>query len=192
MGGTLNDYQHKRDFSRTPEPQGEDTSGEQPIFVVQKHAASRLHYDLRLAIEGVLKSWALPKGPSLDPTQERLAMETEDHPLAYAQFEGVIPADEYGGSSVIVWDQGTYSYEPDDQDEPSIAKAYRAGEIKFRLHGQKLSGRFVLLKTRQQRNSWLLIKQKDEYADSGQDVLSARPESVLSRQTVEEVAADAG
>lgn len=186
MSGQLKDYHKKRDFERTPEPSDGGAPSDSPIFVIQKHAASSLHYDLRLEISDALKSWAVPKGPSLDPSQKRLAMATEDHPLAYADFEGHIPEDEYGGGNVIVWDKGTYNLEDSDWNEH---QAYENGEIKFTLRGQKLGGEFVLVKTGQQRNAWLLIKKKDGYADTETDIVSQRPESVISGKTVEEVEA---
>lgn len=185
MDNRLNDYRKKRDFRRTPEPSDNNPQSNQPIFVIQKHAASRLHYDLRLEIDGVLKSWAVPKGPSLDPAQKRLAMETEDHPMSYADFEGRIPEEEYGGGNVIVWDSGTYALENDESSD--AVEAYTHGEIKFTLSGQKLSGRFVLVKTEQQQNSWLLIKEKDTYADTDYDPVMERPESIVTGKTVEEV-----
>ncbi len=184
MGDQLKDYRKKRDFKQTPEPSDNSTQSNHPIFVIQKHAASSLHYDLRLEINGVLKSWAVPKGPSLDPSQKRLAMETEDHPLSYAEFEGHIPEDEYGGGNVIVWDSGTYTLE---DDTPDVRQAYENGEIKFTLDGYKLQGQFVLVKTPQQKNSWLLIKKKDDHADTETDPTSANPGSVLSGKTVEEM-----
>src|SRR5436190_20959465 len=137
----LREYQRKRDFGRTPEPRGDATSHRQAHgFVVQKHAASRLHYDFRLELDGTLKSWAVPKGPSLDPADKRLAMQTEDHPVDYADFEGVIPEGEYGGGTVLLWDQGTW--EP--VEDPH--KGLRAGALKFRLDGRKLQGRWTLVK----------------------------------------------
>lgn len=185
MGDQLADYRSKRDFNRTPEPRDDGNAHTRPIFVIQKHAASSLHYDLRLEINGVLKSWAVPKGPSLDPARKRLAIETEDHPMSYAEFEGRIPEEEYGGGNVIVWDSGTYALENDNSSDAT--EVYASGEIKFTLSGQKLSGRFVLVKTAQQQNSWLLIKEKDTYADTDYDPVTERPESIVTGKTVEEV-----
>lgn len=183
MGGQLSGYRRKRDFERTPEPDDETSeNNEHRTFVVQKHAASSLHYDFRLEIEGVLKSWAVPKGPSLHPSHKRLALETEDHPLVYADFEGRIPEDAYGGGDVIVWDRGAYTLKADEHADPMTA--YENGEIKFVLHGQKLQGGFVLVKTQQQHNSWLLIKKRDDYADTETDILSHRPESVVTGETI--------
>lgn len=191
----LDEYRRKRHFAKTPEPDAETlpkNNGKRakagaPSFVIQKHAASRLHYDLRLEHEGVLLSWAVPKGPSLDPAQKRLAVQVEDHPLAYAGFEGVIPAGEYGGGSVIVWDRGTY------EPEGEMAKMLSQGRFKFRLQGEKLSGSWNLVRTAGRSadgKNWLLIKSKDNAAVplAKGDVLAERPESVLSGRTVEEVA----
>ena len=136
-------YRSKRDFARTPEPAGAAPGSGGRRFTVQRHRATALHYDFRLEIDGVLVSWAVPKGPTLDPKQKRLAMRTEDHPIEYLDFEGVIPAKEYGGGDVIVWDWGTW--EPEETDDP--AKALRKGEIKFRLHGERLVGRFTIVRT---------------------------------------------
>src|SRR3989441_10209747 len=143
--GSLKDYQKKRRFTKTPEPgPKKKTTRTGRIFVIQKHRASHLHYDFRLEADGVLKSWAIPKGPSLDPTVKRLAMQVEDHPVDYAKFEGVIPEGEYGGGTVMVWDYGTY--EPENTTD--VSAAIRKGELKFTLHGQKLKGSWVLVRTR--------------------------------------------
>lgn len=191
----LDEYRRKRHFAKTPEPKADGSTksrkrslaGQQLSFVIQKHAASRLHYDFRLEHEGVLLSWAVPKGPSLDPAQKRLAVHVEDHPLSYASFEGVIPAGEYGGGSVIVWDRGTYEPEGD------MAKMLSQGRLKFRLKGEKLSGSWNLVRTggrSAEGKNWLLIKSKDEAAVplAKGDLLAERPESVLTNRTVEEVA----
>src|SRR2546428_8506879 len=160
---TLTTYRRKRDFKETPEPKGKaktKASRKGPLYVIQKHAASRLHYDFRLELDGTLKSWAVPKGPSLDPADKRLAMQVEDHPLEYASFEGTIPAGEYGAGSVILWDRGTWQPAGDPQ------AAYRAGALKFSLEGTKLRGSWVLAKIRGGRQdrsghrSWLLIKHR--------------------------------
>jgi bifunctional non-homologous end joining protein LigD len=185
----LEDYRRKRDFSVTPEPRGTERDAKDRSFVVQKHAASRLHYDFRLGMEGVLKSWAVPKGPSLDPADKRLAMETEDHPLEYGDFEGVIPEGEYGGGASAIWDRGTWEPVGDPH------KDYRKGSMKFKLHGEKLRGGFALVKIkgRDRRDavkSWLLIKEKDEYARPGSNVVEALPDSVVTGRSVEQVAAD--
>lgn len=167
----LKDYHNKRKFDETSEPKGKTKkSKEKLIFVIQRHAASRLHYDFRLEIEGVLKSWAVPKGPSLDPKDKRLAMMVEDHPYDYKDFEGNIPEGNYGAGQVEVWDSGTY--EPLEEnsklsDEKELLKELHAGSLKFILHGKKLKGEFALVKMKNtDDNSWLLIKHKDEFAES--------------------------
>lgn len=183
----LRTYQKKRDFKRTPEPKGARAKKPAPglSFVVQKHAARRLHYDFRLELGGVLLSWAVPKGPSLKPEEKRLAVRTEDHPLEYADFEGEIPRGEYGGGTVIVWDRGSWTPEGDPE------RGLKAGRLTFDLHGQKLNGRFHLVRTRGQgkekSEQWLLFKGKGEGADSAIDVVDARRDSVLSGRSLEEV-----
>jgi bifunctional non-homologous end joining protein LigD len=186
----LREYRRKRDFSVTPEPPGREApGGSGRSFVVQKHAASRLHYDFRLELEGVLKSWAVPKGPSLDPADKRLAMQTEDHPVEYGDFEGIIPEGEYGGGTVVVWDQGTW--EPVGNPHQDFHK----GSMKFRLHGHKLRGGFALVRiasrdARDEGKSWLLIKEKDDQARPGYDLTAAEPQSVVSGRSLEQVKAD--
>ena len=184
----LEEYRAKRDFSRTaePAPPVAVAVGSGPLtFVVQKHAARRLHYDFRLEVDGVLKSWAVPKGPSLDPSAKRLAMEVEDHPVEYGGFEGVIPESEYGGGTVMLWDHGTY--EPDADD---VGMALRAGELRFTLHGKKLHGGWVLVRTGGRR--WLLIKRKDDAASKTVDVATEKPRSVVSRRLLAGIARDEG
>jgi bifunctional non-homologous end joining protein LigD len=183
----LEEYRRKRRFEKTPEPTGEKGSeATSNRFVVQKHDARRLHYDFRLEIDGVLKSWAVPKGPSLNPADKRLAMQTEDHPLAYADFEGVIPEGQYGAGPVMVWDQGTF--EP--EGGLSAAQQVERGDLKFTLHGRKLRGGFVLVKVRkpqkEQGKPWLLIKHKDPYVDPGWNV-DDHDGSVLSGRTLKEI-----
>jgi len=170
----LKDYQEKRKFDETTEPKGKTKKSKNKlIFVIQRHAASRLHYDFRLEMEGVLKSWAVPKGPSLDPQDKRLAMMVEDHPYDYKDFEGNIPEGNYGAGQVEVWDSGTY--EPLDEnsklsDEKELLKELHAGSLKFVLHGKKLKGEFALVKMKNaENNAWLLIKHKDEFAESPYD-----------------------
>ncbi|MBV8328138.1 DNA polymerase ligase N-terminal domain-containing protein [Chryseobacterium sp.] len=170
----LKDYQQKRKFDETSEPKGTTKKSKNKlIFVVQRHAATRLHYDFRLEMEGVLKSWAVPKGPSLDPQDKRLAMMVEDHPYDYKDFEGNIPEGNYGAGQVEVWDSGTY--EPLEEnskvsDEKELLKELHAGSLKFRLHGKKLKGEFALVKMKNsENNAWLLIKHKDEFAESPYD-----------------------
>jgi len=183
----LEDYRKKRDFSRTPEPAGEARPAGGNSYCIQKHAASRLHYDFRLELDGVLLSWAVPKGPSFDPRDKRLAMHVEDHPVEYGSFEGVIPEGEYGAGTVVLWDRGTWAPVIDP------ALALRKGELKFELNGEKLRGRWALVKIKgDDPKAWLLVKDKDEHARSSEelDVVSARPESVLSGRGLAEVAAE--
>jgi bifunctional non-homologous end joining protein LigD len=186
----LREYHRKRDFAITPEPRGEEGKSEGRSFCVQKHAATRLHYDFRLEMEGVLKSWAVPKGPSYDPADKRLAMHTEDHPLDYGDFEGIIPEGQYGGGTVLLWDRGTW--EP--LEDPH--KGYRAGKLKFRLDGEKLQGGWTLVKirgrdARDDEKSWLLIKETaDGTAQTGYDVTEERPESVATGRGMEQIAAE--
>jgi len=189
----LQEYTKKRHFALTPEPSGEENVRRQRngpfIYVVQKHLASHLHYDFRLEWRGTLLSWALPKGPSLDPAVKRLAMRTEDHPIEYANFEGVIPADQYGAGTVMLWDRGTW--QPDDAD---VEASLKKGEIKFTLYGEKLKGSWVLVRTRGfGRNpggsAWLLIKHRDRYA-STEDVTEEEPRSVATRRFLADIARD--
>ncbi len=170
----LKDYQQKRKFDETSEPKGKTKkSKNQLIFVIQRHAASRLHYDFRLEMDGVLKSWAVPKGPSLDPKDKRLAMMVEDHPYDYKDFEGNIPEGNYGAGQVEVWDSGTYGPLEENtklSDEKELLKELHAGSLKFILHGKKLKGEFALVKMKNSEdNAWLLIKHKDEFVESPYD-----------------------
>ncbi|MCL5999323.1 MAG: DNA ligase [Chloroflexi bacterium] len=186
----LSAYRHKRDFARTPEPSGaREPSQALPIFVVQKHAASHLHYDFRLEVDGVLKSWAVPKGPSLAPHMRRLAVPTEDHPLAYANFEGVIPDGCYGAGTVMVWDTGTYESTTTQNRHPvSMTDALREGHVTFRLHGTKLRGEFALIHIHGARkDTWLLITMQDEDADPGHDPTLTQPNSVLTGRSLDEI-----
>jgi bifunctional non-homologous end joining protein LigD len=200
----LDEYNRKRDFKVTSEPAGKigakRRQGEPLTYVIQKHAASRLHYDFRLELDGVLKSWSVPKGPSLDPRVKRLAVEVEDHPMEYGGFEGIIPKGQYGGGTVLLWDRGVWAPQGDAQ------KDLRKGELKFVLEGEKLSGGFALIKlkgkpNRRPRSSaqaypddrgWLLIKEKDPGArpEADLDITAARPESVATQRSMEEIAAD--
>ncbi|MGA8144207.1 MAG: DNA polymerase ligase N-terminal domain-containing protein [Candidatus Acidiferrales bacterium] len=191
---TLKEYRKKRRFGVTPEPagKGEANNRKDPslIFVVQKHRASRLHYDFRLEWKGTLLSWAVPKGPSTDPAVKRLAMQVEDHPIEYASFEGVIPEGEYGGGTVMVWDTGTW--EP-EQPDPSVA--LEKGDLKFTLHGRKLKGSWVLVRTRgfggSSKPSWLLIKHRDKFASS-KNLTITEPRSALSNRLLADIARDGG
>jgi bifunctional non-homologous end joining protein LigD len=188
MTGKLDLYRGMRDFTRTPEPAGEvgSDTGERR-FVVQRHRASHLHYDLRFEVDGVLVSWAVPKGPTLDPKVRRLAMHVEDHPIEYLLFEGVIPSGEYGGGDVVVWDTGTW--EPVHTDDPGAA--IRAGELHAEMHGQKLRGRLVLVRRddRGDGREWMLLHKRDDHAVPGWDP-EQHPRSVLSGRTNDEVRAD--
>jgi bifunctional non-homologous end joining protein LigD len=187
--GRLAEYRRKRRFDITPEPPPRlrrQMRGAKALeFVVQKHRAGHLHYDVRLEHEGVMLSWAVPKGPSLDPSVKRLAMETEPHPMDYNQFEGVIPDGEYGGGTVMIWDRGTWWPEGDD-----VARAYAKGRLKFGLEGRKLRGSWALVRTRGPRQ-WLMIKHADEHA-SPEDVTVTKPHSVVSRRTLAGIARAAG
>lgn len=178
----LTKYNRKRNFDLTTEPKGEiKKSKNEPIFVVQKHAASHLHYDFRIEMEGVLKSWAIPKGPSMNPEEKRLAILVEDHPYAYKDFEGTIPEGNYGAGTVIVWDSGTYSLENEN-----IKESIKSGHLDFVLKGKKLKGEFALVRLKiPQKNAWLLIKKKDEFASST-DILKEN-KSVISNLTLEEI-----
>jgi DNA ligase D-like protein (predicted 3'-phosphoesterase) len=183
-------YHARRDFSRTPEPAGKrKPSGERPGFVIQEHKASTHHFDFRLEVDGALRSWAVPKGPSTDPREKRLALPVEDHPLDYADFEGVIPQDQYGGGAVIVWDRGTYENITEKDGEPQpVGKALEHGHLLIRLRGEKLEGGYALHRTGKGRDErWLLIKMRDDQADARRRPTSTQPESVVSGRTVGEV-----
>ena len=193
---SLKRYRKKRGSGRTPEPSGKKGSKKRsggPIFVIQKHDASQLHNDLRLEVEGVLASWAVPKGPSTDPREKRLARKVEDHPLDYAEFEGVIPEEEYGGGTVLVWDKGTYrNTTEEDGEEVSMAQALREGHATFVLKGKKLRGGYALTRTKRGKDSqnWLLVKMKDDHADARRNPVSTEPKSVLSNRTLRQIADD--
>lgn len=191
----LAEYRRKRDFSRTTEPAGAPRrAGRRLAYVIQKHAASHLHYDLRLELDGVMKSWAVPKGPSLDPAIKRLAMQVEDHPIEYNQFEGTIPKGEYGGGTVMIWDRGTYAYGGSDDDDPieALRRGYEKGDFKFELHGDRLTGSWVLVRTRRgdaRRPQWLLIKHRDHAAEPGSEVVEEYLSSAATGRTMDEIAA---
>src|SRR5436190_8488234 len=189
---SLKEYKRKRDFHKTPEPVGgEPNTATGPRFVVQKHAASRLHYDFRLEHDGTLKSWAVPKGPSLDPSVKSLAVQVEDHPIDYRTFEGIIRQGEYGGGTVMVWDQGTWEPEVDPE------KGLKQGRLKFRLHGEKLKGSWALVRMGGRAGdggkNWLLIKHRDDEAKplAKFDITKREPRSVLTGREMDEIAADA-
>jgi bifunctional non-homologous end joining protein LigD len=189
---SLTEYRRKRDFTRTKEPAGKPTGRRRsmasgPMFVIQKHAASHLHYDLRLELDGVLKSWAVPKGPDLNPATKRLAMHVEDHPIEYGAFEGIIPKGEYGGGTVMLWDRGTWEPLEDAR------KGYRDGKLKFRLHGEKLQGGWMLVR-RGGRNAdpdareWFLFKERDKFADAARPITERLPLSVATGRDLDEIA----
>lgn len=187
----LEAYRQKRDFAKTSEPSGSGrrkTEGK-PRYSIQKHRSKRLHYDLRLEVEGVLKSWAIPKGPSVDTREKRLAVPTEDHPLDYIDFEGTIPEGEYGAGSVIVWDIGTYENTTKiDGEEVPMTEALGKGHTTVNLSGKKLEGGYALTRTGQGKNErWILVKMKDDFAKPDLDILEAEPNSALTGRSVDEV-----
>src|SRR3954464_7450601 len=183
----LEEYKKKRRFNETPEPEGELKRTPRRIFVIQKHQATRLHYDFRLEMDGVLRSWAIPKGPTFNPAEKRLAMQTEDHPIDYGDFEGIIPKGNYGAGNVIIWDRGTYEMvDPDSPEQGS-----RKGKLHFILHGEKLRGEWVLVRGNRSPNEWIFFKVRDAYASPGGEITDDRPESVISGRRIEEVG-DAG
>jgi len=190
----LKEYRDKRNFDVTAEPKGVRSgakSASELLYVIQKHRASQLHYDFRLEWRGVLLSWAVPKGPSLDPSVKRLATHVEDHPVEYGGFEGVIPEGEYGGGTVMLWDRGTWTPEVEDVDA-----ALEKGDLKFTLSGKKLRGSWVLVRTKlgyggSAKPQWLLIKHRDRYA-STDDILAEKPRSVLTKRLLAEIARDEG
>jgi DNA ligase D-like protein (predicted 3'-phosphoesterase) len=196
VSDTLDTYREKRDFDRSAEPSGakrrRKRSKRLSTFVVQKHRATSLHYDFRLEAAGVLKSWAVPKGPSTDPRDKRLAMAVEDHPLDYGDFEGLIPKGEYGAGPVIVWDTGTYrNLTERDGEEVPVEQAVEDGHVSVWLEGKKLQGGYSLRRMGDDRR-WLLVKKRDEYADARRNPVSSQPESVKTGRTVEEIAAEGG
>lgn len=188
----LDSYHKKRRFGHTPEPEGgAEASPSGNLYIIHKHAASHLHYDLRLELDGVLKSWAVPKGPSLKPSEKRLAVHVEDHPIEYGSFEGVIPQGEYGGGTVMVWDRGTWEPEGDPRE------GYARGDLKFRLHGEKLKGSWALARMKgraggEKGRNWLLIKKRDEAAISGSEPgpVETMDRSAVSGRTMQEIASE--
>ena len=191
----LKEYNKKRTFKQTPEPTGGKSSGSSLHFVVQKHDATRLHYDFRLEMKGVLKSWAVPKGPSLNPDDRRLAMMVEDHPYDYKDFEGIIPDGNYGAGTVIVWDEGTYeTLEPMSSKkamEKSLLDQLKTGSLKVRLFGEKLKGEFALVHIKNNNkgdNAWLMIKHRDEYASPAD--ITKKAKSVISGKSIAQMEKD--
>ena len=185
---SLKEDSEKRDLSSTSDPSGKlSERNTEPIFVIQKHDASNLHYDLRLESEGVLKSWAVPKGPSMNPKVKRLAVPTKDHPMVYADFEGVIPKGHYGAGTVIVWDSGTF--QNTKGDHVSFAKNLNEGHATIFINGSKLVGKFALIMTKRgsKGHQWLFFKMKDEYAKPGSDIVDERPNSSKTGRSLSEV-----
>ena len=196
--GSLSEYERKRDFTKTGEPSGAKKrkapgkpKRRHPRFSIQKHSATSLHYDLRLEVEGVLASWAVPKGPSLDPRDKRLAMRTEDHPLEYLEWEGVIPKGQYGAGPMIVWDRGVFQNISETRGgrPMELAEAIAKGDVKIFMLGEKIKGAYALVRTGPagDREKWLLIKKRDEGADARRRPTSSQPESVLSGKTIEQL-----
>jgi bifunctional non-homologous end joining protein LigD len=191
---SLEKYRKKRNFEISPEPSGRirpiAKAKEPLLYVIQKHRASQLHYDFRLELNGVLLSWAIPKGPSLDPSVKRLAMQVEDHPREYGSFEGVIPEGEYGGGTVMLWDTGTWTPETEDPES-----SLKRGDFKFALHGKKLHGSWALVRTKgygsRADKSWLLIKHRDKFA-STKDITAAEPRSIASHRLLADIAREGG
>src|ERR1700722_5301344 len=192
----LDEYRQKRDFKKTAEPAGVAAHRDDaaPLeFVIQKHAASQLHFDLRLELDGVMKSWAVPKGPSLDPSVKRLAMQVEDHPMEYNTFEGTIPKGQYGGGTVMIWDRGTYTADEGGPggDEAAVREGLTAGKLAFTFHGTRLHGSFALVRTKRgsdEKPQWLLIKHRDEYAAPGNDPVATVLTSATTGRTMQQIA----
>ncbi len=195
---SLKDYHKKRDFTLSSEPFGGDENTkdkDKKIFVIQKHDASSLHYDFRLLVDGVLKSWAVPKGPSTDPKEKRLAVQTEDHPIEYATFEGTIPKDQYGGGTVMVWDAGTYENEKKDKKgkEITMQQQLDKGRCTFILHGKKLRGGYTLIKFgKGDDRNWMLKKVDDDFADARRNPVNTQTKSVLSGRTMAGIKKESG
>lgn len=185
----LKKYEEKRDFRKTTEPKKHgNTSYDQPMFVIQKHDSQNLHYDFRLEIDGVLRSWVIPKGPSTDPSEKRLAIETEDHPISYADFEGIIPEGEYGAGEVIIWDKGTYeNHSKKNNQELSMQEGHQKGHMTFWLEGEKIKGGYALVRIDDDEKQWLLIKEDDEEADARRNPSKTKPKSVVSGRTLDDL-----
>jgi DNA ligase D-like protein (predicted 3'-phosphoesterase) len=192
MPRSLKEYRKKRDFRKTPEPEGKEgkVHGDR-IFVIQKHDATTLHYDFRLEMDGMLMSWAVPKGPSTDPKEKRLAIPTEDHPREYADFEGVIPEGEYGAGTVLIWDRGTYRNlrKGAEGESMNMEASVEDGKVEVWLEGQKLEGGFALIRTGygRNKNGWILKKMDDEKADAHRNPVRTEPDSVVSGRSLEQV-----
>lgn len=184
----LKEYKNKRNFNNTTEPTGKRIKkNDELIFVIQKHDATNLHYDFRIQVDGILKSWAIPKGPSTDPRKRRLAMPTEDHPFEYKDFEGVIPKDNYGAGEVIIWDRGTY-YNLKENNSPTIKESLENGHLTIFLEGEKLKGGYALIRTSKEKDErWILVKMKDDYADARRNPTSTENKSVISGKTINEL-----
>jgi DNA ligase D-like protein (predicted 3'-phosphoesterase) len=185
----LKAYKDKRDFKKTSEPEAERKSGYKHMFVIQKHDASRLHYDFRIEVDGVLVSWAVPKGPSTDTREKRLAIRTEDHPVEYADFEGVIPEGQYGAGTVMVWDRGKYRNMRSEENGKSLANSLNGGKIEIWLNGKKIKGGYSLIKTgsKKEKERWLMIKHDDKHADARRNPVSSQPKSVKSGKTLHKI-----
>ena len=190
----LESYRAKRDFGKSSEPEGVgEASDRGAMFVIQKHDASSLHYDFRLEVDGVLKSWAVPKGPSTDPREKRLAIRTEDHPLDYADFEGVIPEGEYGAGTVLIWDRGTYRNITEKEDGlRAMEDALADGHVVVWLEGEKISGGYALQRIDDKKDQWLLIKMDDAEADARRNPVSTEPRSVASGRDLDEISGEEG
>lgn len=184
----LQEYKQKRNLDKSPEPQGGKGTSGSPRFVIQKHEASRLHYDFRLEVDDVLKSWAVPKGPSTNPKDKRLAIPTEDHPLDYIDFEGVIPEGEYGAGTVMIWDTGIFK---NILEEKSLKESYEDGKMEIWLEGEKISGGYAMIKTSYNDN-WLLIKMDDEKADARRNPVKTENKSVKTERSMKEIAKETG
>ncbi len=184
----LKEYHEKRKSGKSGEPMGDKSSDvADNAFSFQKHDASTLHYDFRLACEGVLKSWSVPKGPSTDPEEKRLAIQTEDHPMDYIDFEGVIPEGEYGAGTVLLWEKGIYEFIPNKEGQ-SLSEAIDSGHFKVRLDGEKISGAWAMTRINEDKKEWLLVKMDDDEADARRNPVSTEPKSVKSHKTIEEIA----
>ena len=192
----MKNYNEKRDFSKTKEPRDEPSrkKNKEPIFVIQKHDATNLHYDFRLEIDNTLKSWSVPKGPSTDPSVKRMAIPTEDHPIAYADFEGTIPEGQYGGGTVMIWDHGTIESNKKDEDGNiiSLEESFNEGSIEVTLYGKKLKGGYNLVEMKggRMKGNWLLMKQDDDEADARRNPVNTESKSAVTGRSLEEIAAE--